>query len=105
LALQKVKKRDCKTNSYELNGLVQIVIHYLIIIPMLFVLFQVTPSLKECWDHSYQVILSYDDSAASGQEELWPGCKYWWANTSDPNRVVSYLEERKKVEGRPGQSQ
>ncbi|CAM4621197.1 hypothetical protein PO909_006130 [Leuciscus waleckii] len=60
----------------------------------------VTPSLKECWDHSYQVILSYDDSAASGQEELWPGCEYWWANTSDPNRVVSYLEE-KKEEGRP----
>ncbi|XP_067230283.1 PI-PLC X domain-containing protein 1-like [Chanodichthys erythropterus] len=60
----------------------------------------VTPSLQECWKHSYQVILSYDDSAASGHEELWPRCEYWWANTSDPNRVISYLEERKE-EGRP----
>ncbi|XP_048056392.1 PI-PLC X domain-containing protein 1 [Megalobrama amblycephala] len=60
----------------------------------------VTPSLQECWKHSYQVILSYDDSAASGHEELWPRCEYWWANTSDPNHVISYLEERKE-EGRP----
>ncbi|XP_051568362.1 PI-PLC X domain-containing protein 1 [Myxocyprinus asiaticus] len=60
----------------------------------------VTPSVRECWNHSYQVILTYDDSAAAGHEQLWPKCDYWWANTSDPNRVISYLEERKE-EGRP----
>ncbi|XP_042613731.1 PI-PLC X domain-containing protein 1 isoform X2 [Cyprinus carpio] len=62
----------------------------------------IIPSLRQCWKHNYQVILSYDDSAASGYEELWPQCEYWWANTSDPSHVISYLEER-KAEGRPGQ--
>ncbi|XP_055068843.2 PI-PLC X domain-containing protein 1 isoform X1 [Misgurnus anguillicaudatus] len=60
----------------------------------------VTPSLCECWNKKYQVILSYDDSAASGHEELWSKFDYWWANSSDPNQVISYLEERKQ-EGRP----
>ncbi|XP_059416815.1 PI-PLC X domain-containing protein 1-like [Carassius carassius] len=62
----------------------------------------IIPSLRQCWDHNYQVILSYDDPAASGYKELWPQCEYWWANTSDPSLVISYLEER-KAEGRPGQ--
>ncbi|RXN33528.1 T-box-containing TBXT-like protein [Labeo rohita] len=60
----------------------------------------IVPSLQQCWNHNYQVILSYDDSAAFGYEELWPQCEYWWADTSDPNNVISYLEER-KTEGRP----
>ncbi|KAI7807985.1 PI-PLC X domain-containing protein 1 [Triplophysa rosa] len=60
----------------------------------------VTPSLRECWNRAFQVILSYDDSAASVYEELWPKFDYWWANTSDSNRVISYLDERKE-EGRP----
>ncbi|XP_016121075.1 PI-PLC X domain-containing protein 1-like, partial [Sinocyclocheilus grahami] len=60
----------------------------------------IIPSLRQCWNHNYQVILSYDDRAASGYEELWPQCEYWWANTSDPSHVISYLEER-KTEGRP----
>uniref|UniRef100_A0A8C2CLL2 Zgc:112023 n=1 Tax=Cyprinus carpio TaxID=7962 RepID=A0A8C2CLL2_CYPCA len=62
----------------------------------------IIPSLRQCWNHNYQVILSYDDSAASEYEELWPQCEYWWANTSDPKHVISYLEER-ETEGRPGQ--
>ncbi|XP_016365947.1 PI-PLC X domain-containing protein 1 [Sinocyclocheilus rhinocerous] len=61
----------------------------------------IIPSLLQCWNHNYQVILSYDDSSASEYEELWPQCEYWWANTSDPKHVISYLEER-KTEGRPG---
>lgn len=74
---------------------------YVSVISLLFLLFQIIPSLRQCWKHNYQVILSYDDSAASGYEELWPQCEYWWANTSDPSHVISYLEER-KAEGRPG---
>lgn len=62
----------------------------------------ITPSLQECWNHNYQVILSYADDSSSGYVELWPQCQYWWANTSDPNLVISYLEDRKN-EGRPGQ--
>ncbi|TRY65909.1 hypothetical protein DNTS_004582 [Danionella cerebrum] len=62
----------------------------------------VTSSLQECWKHKYQVILSYDDESACAYNELWPPCPYWWANTSDPKQVISFLEERKN-EGRPGQ--
>ncbi|KAA0713398.1 PI-PLC X domain-containing protein 1 [Triplophysa tibetana] len=60
----------------------------------------VTPSLRECWNRAFQVILSYDGSAVSVHDELWPKFDYWWANTSDPNRVISYLDKRKE-EGRP----
>ncbi|XP_030638707.1 PI-PLC X domain-containing protein 1-like [Chanos chanos] len=58
------------------------------------------PTLKTCWDHGYQVILSYDNSCAVGHKELWPKWDYWWANKSDPTQVISYLEER-KAKGRP----
>ncbi|KAL6455917.1 hypothetical protein MHYP_G00357680 [Metynnis hypsauchen] len=59
------------------------------------------PTLKACWTQGYQVILSYNDSAGSGHMELWPGWDYWWANESDPNLVISYLEKKKDTVGRP----
>ncbi|XP_060774104.1 PI-PLC X domain-containing protein 1-like isoform X3 [Neoarius graeffei] len=61
-----------------------------------------TPSLGACWAHGYQVILSYADPSGSGHEELWPAWDYWWANKSDPNLVISYLEQKKKT-GRPAE--
>ncbi|KAM9483753.1 PI-PLC X domain-containing protein 1 isoform 2-T2 [Clarias gariepinus] len=60
-----------------------------------------TPSLRACWKRGYQVILSYADPSGSGYEELWPEWDYWWANESDPNLVISYLEHQKKKAGRP----
>ncbi|MCI4375815.1 hypothetical protein PGIGA_G00114250 [Pangasianodon gigas] len=60
-----------------------------------------TPSLCTCWNRGYRVILSYADPAGSEHEELWPAWDYWWANESDPNLVISYLEHRKET-GRPG---
>ncbi|MCJ8730054.1 hypothetical protein PDJAM_G00113030 [Pangasius djambal] len=59
-----------------------------------------TPSLRTCWNRGYQVILSYADPAGSEHKELWPEWDYWWANKSDPNLVISYLEHRKET-GRP----
>ncbi|XP_060724823.1 PI-PLC X domain-containing protein 1 isoform X2 [Tachysurus vachellii] len=46
------------------------------------------------------VILSYADPSGSEFEELWPAWDYWWANESDPNLVISYLEHKKDT-GRP----
>ncbi|XP_066522520.1 PI-PLC X domain-containing protein 1-like isoform X2 [Hoplias malabaricus] len=59
------------------------------------------PTLKSCWSQGYQVILSYADGAACDHKELWPAWDYWWANESDPNLVISYLENKKVTVGRP----
>ncbi|NP_958491.1 PI-PLC X domain-containing protein 1-like [Danio rerio] len=58
------------------------------------------PSLKDCWDKAYQVILSYDDRNRKQDRVLWPGIKYWWANNSDPNEAILFLDN-KKQSGRP----
>ncbi|XP_046732363.1 PI-PLC X domain-containing protein 1-like [Silurus meridionalis] len=58
------------------------------------------PSLRTCWTHGYQVILSYADPSGTEHKELWPQWDYWWANESDPNLVISYLEQKKTI-GRP----
>ncbi|KAJ8350859.1 hypothetical protein SKAU_G00259890 [Synaphobranchus kaupii] len=57
-------------------------------------------TLRMFWKLGYQVIISYDDSAASGHEELWPQIPYWWADQIDPREVLSYLEKQKQS-GRP----
>lgn len=61
---------------------------------------QETPSLLLCWDHGYQVILSYDNTAAWTYNDLWPKIAYWWANTPDPKDLITFLEGQKK-NGRP----
>nr|XP_001923476.1 PI-PLC X domain-containing protein 1-like [Danio rerio] len=57
------------------------------------------PSLKDCWESSYQVILSYDDRNIE-DPVLWPRIGYWWADNSDPNEVISFLDNKKQT-GRP----
>lgn len=57
------------------------------------------PSLKECWESGYQVILSYDDRSFE-DPVLWPRIGYWWADNSDPKEVISFLNNKKQT-GRP----
>ncbi|KAG5833299.1 hypothetical protein ANANG_G00274480 [Anguilla anguilla] len=57
-------------------------------------------TLRMLWKLGCQVIISYDDPAASGHEELWPNIPYWWADQVDPKAVLSYLDEQKQL-GRP----
>ncbi|RXN33529.1 PI-PLC X domain-containing 1-like protein [Labeo rohita] len=57
------------------------------------------PSLKDCWESGYQVILSYDNRKVD-DPVLWPRIEYWWADNSDPKEVISYLNDQKQ-KGRP----
>ncbi|XP_048091175.1 PI-PLC X domain-containing protein 1-like [Alosa alosa] len=59
------------------------------------------PSLQHCWDHGYQVILSYAHSAASGHQELWPEIDYWWSDQdrTSASKVIQYLDDRLKGKG------
>lgn len=57
------------------------------------------PSLKDCWETGYQVILSYDNRSVD-DPVLWPQIEYWWADKSDPKEVISYLYNQKQ-KGRP----
>ncbi len=59
------------------------------------------PSLKDCWETGYQVILSYDNRSVD-DPVLWPQIEYWWADKSDPKEVISYLYNQKQ-KGRPGE--
>lgn len=58
------------------------------------------PSLKDCWENGYQVVLSYDKSDVNDDPLLWPRIEYWWADNSDPKEVISYLNNQKQ-KGRP----
>ncbi|KAL2088198.1 hypothetical protein ACEWY4_017026 [Coilia grayii] len=62
----------------------------------------VTPSLQLCWEHKYQVILSYAHPEASSQQELWPKIDYWWTkhDRTSARGVIEYLENRLQSEGR-----
>ncbi|XP_031415054.1 PI-PLC X domain-containing protein 1-like [Clupea harengus] len=62
--------------------------------------YTVIPSLQLCWDQKYQVILSYDNDAASGHQELWPKMDYWWANKTSASQVIEYLDNRLQSSGR-----
>ncbi|XP_010898976.1 PI-PLC X domain-containing protein 1 [Esox lucius] len=57
-------------------------------------------SLRSLWMSGYQVLLSYDDQAATRHQVLWPAIPYWWANQPTASGVVSYLESQKD-KGRP----
>ncbi|XP_031414986.1 PI-PLC X domain-containing protein 1-like [Clupea harengus] len=61
-----------------------------------------TPSLQLCWDQKYQVILSYDNDAASGHQELWEKTDYWWTNhgRTSASQVIKYLDDRLQSQGR-----
>ncbi|XP_063049930.1 PI-PLC X domain-containing protein 1-like [Engraulis encrasicolus] len=62
-----------------------------------------TPTLQDCWDKNYQVILSYaDEEQAANQEFLWPWpeTNYWAANQFTADGVLEYLKKRFQTEGR-----
>ncbi|KAM3862884.1 PI-PLC X domain-containing protein 1 [Diretmus argenteus] len=59
------------------------------------------PTLRSCWSRGQQVIVSYDDQQVVLQQpQLWSGFPYRYADSSDPRKVISYLEEQKS-RGRP----
>ncbi|KAL3045834.1 PI-PLC X domain-containing protein 1-like isoform X1 [Trematomus bernacchii] len=59
------------------------------------------PTLRSCWCRGQQVVVSYDDQQMVLQHpELWTGIPYWYADSSDPKKVIAYLEEQKH-RGRP----
>ncbi|KAM4710700.1 PI-PLC X domain-containing protein 1 isoform 2-T2 [Anableps anableps] len=62
---------------------------------------QDVPTLRSCWSGGQQVIVSYDNHQMEQQHpELWPNIPYWYADSPDPEKVIAYLEERKR-HGRP----
>uniref|UniRef100_A0A667YR98 Zgc:112023 n=2 Tax=Myripristis murdjan TaxID=586833 RepID=A0A667YR98_9TELE len=62
---------------------------------------QDTPTLRSYWSRGQQVIVSYDDQQVAQQHpQLWSRIPYWYADSWDPQQVISYLEEQKS-RGRP----
>ncbi|KAM9835947.1 PI-PLC X domain-containing protein 1-like [Aulostomus maculatus] len=62
---------------------------------------QESPTLRSCWSRGQQVIVSYDNQQmALHHPELWAEIPYWYADSTDPKKVVAYLEEQKR-RGRP----
>ncbi|CAN9498286.1 unnamed protein product [Ophioblennius macclurei] len=60
---------------------------------------QEVPTLRSCWVKGQQLVVSYDKEQVQ-HPGLWPGIPYWYANSPNPLKVVSYLEERQRA-GRP----
>ncbi|XP_066522459.1 PI-PLC X domain-containing protein 1 [Hoplias malabaricus] len=57
-------------------------------------------SLRGLWSSAHQVLLSYDNQAATRHKVLWPGIPYWWANKANAEELLQYLEWQKEL-GRP----
>lgn len=60
---------------------------------------QETPTLRSCWSRGQQVIVSYDDQELQ-HPGLWNRIPYWYANSPDPKKVITYLEGQQQ-QGRP----
>lgn len=60
---------------------------------------QETPTLRSCWSKGQQVIVSYDDQELQ-HPGLWNQIPYWYANSPDPKKVITYLEGQQR-QGRP----
>ncbi|XP_077369877.1 PI-PLC X domain-containing protein 1-like [Festucalex cinctus] len=59
------------------------------------------PTLRSCWSKRQQVIVSYDDQEMIQRHpQLWTEIPYWYADSPDPKKVISYLEAQKQ-KGRP----
>ncbi|XP_038157895.1 PI-PLC X domain-containing protein 1-like [Cyprinodon tularosa] len=59
------------------------------------------PTLRSCWSRGQQLIVSYDNQQMERKYPvLWPTIPYWYADSPDPNKVISYLEEQQR-HGRP----
>ncbi|CAG10300.1 unnamed protein product [Tetraodon nigroviridis] len=62
------------------------------------------PTLRSCWSRGQQLVVCYDDlRVALRFPQLWTGIPYWYADSSDPRKVISYLEA-KKSGARPGRT-
>nr|XP_020456301.1 PI-PLC X domain-containing protein 1-like isoform X2 [Monopterus albus] len=62
---------------------------------------QDTPTLSSCWARGQQVVVSYGNQQVVLQHpELWTEMTYWYADSSDPKKVIAYLEDQKH-RGRP----
>ncbi|XP_026157843.1 PI-PLC X domain-containing protein 1 [Mastacembelus armatus] len=62
---------------------------------------QETPTLRSCWSRGQQVIVSYGNQQVVLQHpELWTEIPYWYADSTDPEKVITYLEDQKS-KGRP----
>ncbi|XP_005452393.1 PI-PLC X domain-containing protein 1 [Oreochromis niloticus] len=60
---------------------------------------QETPTLRSCWSKGQQVLVSYDDQELQ-HPGLWNQIPYWYANSPDPKKVITYLEGQQR-QGRP----
>ncbi|XP_063049929.1 PI-PLC X domain-containing protein 1-like [Engraulis encrasicolus] len=59
------------------------------------------PTLQDCWDNNYQVILSYADrKQAANQKLLWPEIDCWWTKRVTAKGVVDDLTNRLQTKGR-----
>ncbi|XP_069613963.1 PI-PLC X domain-containing protein 1 isoform X2 [Ranitomeya imitator] len=58
------------------------------------------PTLRDLWKQNYQVIVCYDHPQALIIDFLWPSMPYWWANTTNTDYLLHFLE-MKKHSGRP----
>ncbi|XP_077153021.1 PI-PLC X domain-containing protein 1 isoform X2 [Ranitomeya variabilis] len=58
------------------------------------------PTLRDLWKQNYQVIVCYDHPQALVIDFLWPSMPYWWANTTNTDYLLHFME-MKKHSGRP----
>ncbi|XP_028990577.1 PI-PLC X domain-containing protein 1 [Betta splendens] len=60
-----------------------------------------TPSLHSCWSRGQQVVVTYSNQQVVLEHpELWPEIPYCYADSSDPRKVIAYLDNQ-KLKGRP----
>ncbi|XP_061686171.1 PI-PLC X domain-containing protein 1 isoform X3 [Syngnathoides biaculeatus] len=59
------------------------------------------PTLRSCWSKNQQIIVSYgNQDMVQHHPELWTEIPYWYADSTDPKKVIAYLEAQKR-KGRP----
>ncbi|XP_061533765.1 PI-PLC X domain-containing protein 1 isoform X3 [Phycodurus eques] len=59
------------------------------------------PTLRSCWSKHQQIIVSYgNQEMVQHHPELWTEIPYWYADSTDPKKVIAYLEAQKR-KGRP----
>lgn len=62
---------------------------------------QDVPTLRSCWSRHQQVVVTYgNQQMVLLHPELWHDISYWYADSSDPKKVIAYLEDQKHC-GRP----
>ncbi|XP_057685442.1 PI-PLC X domain-containing protein 1 isoform X2 [Corythoichthys intestinalis] len=58
-------------------------------------------TLRSCWSRHQQIIVSYDNQdMVNNHPQLWTDIPYWYADSTDPKKVIAYLEAQKHA-GRP----